>query len=789
MKGRGEKKAGRHPRSSEKGSGAVAGAPRLGDRGWDVAVPGIFLLFTVLLFAAFLFGDKMLFGTDTLPMGYAARKYLTDVWKATGTMPLWNPTILGGIPMVDGLMGGDMFYPTSLLQFLMPVHRALGLKLVIHIFLAGWFFYLFARGKGASRGAGLVGGTSYMFAPYLVSLIYAGHDGKLFVASLLPLGFFALERLLDRARFRDFLLFGFTVGLMILTAHLQLAFFACGAFGLRWIWRLAGDWKRGERKRVIRTTALFFGAAILGVAIGAVQTYPAYRYTSRFSPRAGGVTYEFATSWSIHWEEAVSLVVPEFGNYLGDYWGKNPFKLNAESPGFIAMLFVIAGFFRIRRDRELPFWYALLLITFVYALGAETPFFRLIFMVVPKFFRAPSTILFLFSFAASFTAVRVLDAYWQGKDRRALLTGFGVMGGFLLLILFLVSIGEPFFRIWGALFQEGLVGQRLAAAVANAPNVQAGVLVCLLLGALFIGLAEGARRKRWPREVVALGSALLVFAGAVWTDRHFVKAVRLQDFIRSDGLIRRMQEDDDVFRLLSAVPNLQGNYFSVFGLEAARGFFDNKTRWYDEISGPEHIRNLQVLSLLNVKYIVSGPGVRHGSFDELLTEGGRTLYRNRAVLPRAFLAERWEIVPRESMIGRIESEGFNARETILLEEDPGFVPAPVGEGGGTAPVRWVEYTPNRLVMEIDARRPSLLFVSNAWLPYWGARVDGEEAPVLRGDYAFQAVPVPEGAKEVTLRFRSPPFVAARAVSLGAVAFLLIGAAGTAVISRRRGGVR
>lgn len=785
MKGKGKREAKRRP--AERGAAPIPQASRLGDRGWDRAVPATYLLFTLLLFGAFLFSGKMLFGTDTIPMGYAARKVLTDLWMATGVMPLWNPTILGGIPMVDGLMGGDMFYPTTLLQFLMPVHRAIGLKLVIHIFLAGWFFYLFAREKGASRPAGLVGGTSYMFAPYIVSLIYAGHDGKLFVASLLPLGFFALERLLDRARFGDLLLFGLSVGLMILTAHLQLAFFACGAFGLRWIWKLAGDWRRGERGRIARYTALFFAAALLGAALGAVQTYPAYRYTSQFSPRAGGVTYEFATSWSIHWEEAVSLVVPEFGNYLDAYWGKNPFKLNAESPGFLAMLLVTAGLFRIRRDRELLFWYVLLGATLVYALGAETPLFRIIYLLVPKFFRAPSTILFLFSFAASFVAVRVLDPYWGGKERRPILTGFAAMGGFLFLLLLLPSIGEPFFRLWGGLFHRGLEGGRLAAAVANVPNVQAGALVCLLLGGLFVGLAEGARRNRWPREAVAFGTALLVFLGALWTDRHFVKAVRLEDFVRSDGLIRKMQEDDDVFRLLSAVPNLQGNYFSIFGLEAARGFFDNKTRWYDEISGPEHIRNLPVLSLLNVKYLVSGPGVSHPSFDELLTEGGRTLYRNREALPRAFLAEGWEIVPRESMIGRIESGNFRARETILLEEDPGIPSAPGGGGGNRTPVRWVEYTPNRLVLEIDGAGPSLLFLSNAWLPYWRARVDGEEAPVLRAHYAFQAVPVKGGAKEVTLEYRSPPYEAARAVSLGAAAFLSVGAVGVFVVGRRRKG--
>jgi len=775
------------PRRDEtKKTRAIPPAARLGDPGWDRAAPLLYAILTVLFFAGFLFTSKMLFGTDTLPMGYAARKVYADLLRSTGSFPLWNPYIMGGIPMVDGLVGGEMFYPTTLLQFILPVHRALGLKLVIHIFLAGWFFYLFARGREASRAAALAGGASYMFAPYLISLIYAGHDGKLFVASLLPFGFFALDRLIRRARFEDGLLFALVVGLLILTAHLQLAFFACGAFGFLFIWEGVSAWKRGEKRRVVRAALLFAGAALLGAALGAVQTYPAYRYTSRFSPRAGGVTYEFATSWSIHWEEAVSLVVPEFGHYLDDYWGKNPFKLNCESPGFVAMLLVAAGLFLLRRDRGLLFWYIVLLASFIYALGAETPFFRIIYHLVPKFFRAPSTILFLFSFAASWIAVRVLDAYWQGRDLRRIRIGFAAAGALLLLLLLFVSSGEGFFRAWSSVFHKNISAENLRTAVRNIPNAQAGILASLLIGGLFIAVAEGARKKRWALEWTAAATVLLVFAANARTSRDFVKAVPLEDYVREDALIRRMKSDPEVFRALSTIPNLHDNYFSIFGIEGARGFFDNRIRWYDEVSSPENLQSPNVLNLLNVKYIVSGAGLRHPSFVQETTEGERALYRNLQVLPRAFLAESFEIVDRSRMIVRMKDPDFAPRRTILLEEDPGFAPDSGESGGEPPPAVWIAYTPNRLRLRVTAARPSLLFVANPWLPYWRARVDGSEARLLRAHYAFQAIPVPAGEREVTLEFHSDPLRAAVAVSGAAAAFLVAGALFT-IARRRKGG--
>jgi hypothetical protein len=171
---------------------------------------------------------------------------------------------------------------------------------------------------------------------------------------------------------------------------------------------------------------------------------------------------------------------------------------------------------------------------------------------------------------------------------------------------------------------------------------------------------------------------------------------------------------------------------------------------------------------------------------EEATESGRSLYRNRDVLPRAFLAESYEIADRSSMIPRLKSPDFDPRRTLLLEEDPGFPPAGGDSTDGVLPVTWLAYSPNELRVRVSAEKPSLLFVANPYLPYWRARVDGRPARVHRADYAFQSVPVPQGEHEVTLEYRSGPVLASGALSLGAALFLAGGAA--RVFARRKGGV-
>jgi uncharacterized membrane protein YfhO len=47
----------------------------------------------------------------------------------------------------------------------------------------------------------------------------------------------------------------------------------------------------------------------------------------------------------------------------------------------------------------------------------------------------------------------------------------------------------------------------------------------------------------------------------------------------------------------------------------------------------------------------------------------------------------------------------------------------------------------------------MLRVLESWAPGWTATVNGAPAPLLRADFLFMAVPVPEGPCEVVLEYR------------------------------------
>jgi hypothetical protein len=372
----GRRPAPRRGRSDAPGASGPSGAPHPSSRSnlsnpfrasepsgiprW--APPVLFGVLTLWLFRDFVFSSQMLFGMDTMTLGYQARLFFAEALRTTG-FPLWNPTILGGTPFIESLAGGDSLHPLSvLLFFLSEPYRALGWKLVIHVFLAGVFTYGWLRTLGLSRAGALVGGVGALLAPSFVTLVYPGHDGKMFVVAMTPLLFWLGEWSWHRRDLLPGALLALSITLVIFSTHFQMAYFLFGALGL-WMGIRALEEGRSRGWKVgLRGYAIFLGFSLLGAGGAAIQLLPAVSYVTEFSRRAA-TTVEaaspeaaraYSSSWSLHPEEALSLVVPEFsGNSSGGaawttntYWGRNAFKLNHEYLGVVLLALALLAFLR-----------------------------------------------------------------------------------------------------------------------------------------------------------------------------------------------------------------------------------------------------------------------------------------------------------------------------------------------------------------------------------------------------------------------------------------------------------
>ncbi|MBN1529720.1 MAG: YfhO family protein, partial [Thermoleophilaceae bacterium] len=151
------------------------------------------------------------------------------------------------------------------------------------------------------------------------------------------------------------------------------------------------------------------------------------------------------------------------------------------------------------------------------------------------------------------------------------------------------------------------------------------------------------------------------------------------------------------------------------------------------------------------------------------------IYRNDAALPRAFLVDRQRPVDGEdAALVAISSPGFRPRTEAITERPvPGIADvseSPAGTSPGAA--RLTSYEPERVEVRTQARRSSLLVLTDVHYPGWRAEVDGREAPVERVDYLLRAVRVPAGAHTVEFAYRPASWRAGWIVSVVALLVLI-----------------
>jgi hypothetical protein len=147
--------------------------------------------------------------------------------------------------------------------------------------------------------------------------------------------------------------------------------------------------------------------------------------------------------------------------------------------------------------------------------------------------------------------------------------------------------------------------------------------------------------------------------------------------------------------------------------------------------------------------------------------------------PRVYLADAARSVDNYTQAVALMADGHDFHRIALLE--PGWPVAlprepPGPDQPGTA--RIVDFAPEKIVIDVEAERPALLVIAEAWYPGWRAWVNGAQTPCIPVNAWMRGVKVPSGRSQVVLTFHS------RFLALGA-GISLFTLAGLVVLLRRR----
>ncbi len=713
---------------------------------------------TLLFYREFILDSAMmLYGDDMINEGFQLRSFGVDEILSGRGFPLWNPFVYGGQPYL-AILPGPVFYPSSLLYLVMPLYRAIGWTFVLHTFLSGVFGYAAARSIRLERVPAAVAGVAFMFTGFVVSTLYGGHDGRMFAMVLIPLAFTLLERGLASGRVHWFLGLGLVVALQIFTPHIQLMYYSSLALSLYAAMRIGQRARQegaGTALSLVGKWALAFAVAGL---VGAAQLLPTVQILDvAVRGGAGESGYAFASSWALPPQEISALFLPDLIGSLGTYWGGNPFKLHTEYLGAVPVALAIVALTTIRSDRRVLFLAITGLVCILFALGAATPVHRLAYYTLPfvKQFRAPSMMLgpaaLMVALLAGLGWQRVADLRKEGGEWSW--AWIAALAAPLLLLGLAAAFSPEGLLRWArtAWFPEGWTRTASADPV-GALRANGWMLIAGVGAVLTAGWAVATRRG--PEWLVAVLLVVLIADG--WrVNGRYLRAVEEASVFPVDAVVEHLSASLQPGERVFPPAGLSGygpSEFSVHRIPTVTGIQKFRLEWYERFTGGlgmQNVGSMTALGLLDVGYVVAGPGLSADALD-LRAEAPRgSAYRVRPETPHAFFPRTVEATTdtAEALQRVLEADPLDLA-IVEAEAAP-----PAGEGTATL----TRFDPNHLVLEVDAIRGGLLFLSEVYYPAWRASVDGEPAEVLRTNTAFRGVVVPEGRHTVELRYSTSEF--------------------------------
>jgi hypothetical protein len=792
----------------------------------DLLSVGLLYAVTLIVFRGIIFDNAAFASQGDTAAAFSYTHAGNEIEKAEGVDAVWMPYFFSGMPTFGNVayLPHNVSYVQTVLQTVLNLLYLNGTWtwLVVYCFMGGVFMFFLMRVWNFSRPAALLAAVTFMLSPYMVGLAGEGHGSKLMALSYVPLVVLLTHSLLERRDALSLGLLAAAIGTLMLTNHMQIVYYAFMFLGLYLVYHIMPDFQGNIPKAALKV-ALFAGAIILGFCISSYIYLSVYDY-AQFSMRGGGtagapggLAYDYATNWSWHPGELITLLIPGFFGMKSDfYWGPMiPWTNSSVYVGLFPILFGTLAFVY-RRTRFVMFFGVVTILIILVSFGSNfSLLYQLLFTWLPFFnkFRAPEQILHLLPFATGVLGATGFSALLAAREResgveaqklyRVLLAAGGVIAGLLIVALLFQS------SLLDSLPASMFTKQDQAEQIQQQYGARAGRVIAQLRQARFdifwkdyvkfslLAAALCALCCAWLKgrlREVTFSAALLVLVTIDLTlvaSRYIdpKPSQELAQAFRPDPTTTFLKSQPGLFRLFAGIdprdPLYMDNAFAYHGLQSITGYSPAKLKIYQTLldscmyrgTDPSFPVNMNVVDMLNVQFLVVHGRLPEPQFQLVnVDQAERVLtYRNPAALPRAFYAGESVTAAGDDEVFRIlNSRGFDpARTAVLYKRLPGdIVPA-----DSTHVPRITSYKSREIRIATDVPAPALLVLSEVYYPSgWKAFIDGTETEIFRTDYILRSVLVPGGTHEVVFTFDPPMYRAGWVLTHAAWGVALICAA-------------
>jgi len=169
-------------------------------------------------------------------------------------------------------------------------------------------------------------------------------------------------------------------------------------------------------------------------------------------------------------------------------------------------------------------------------------------------------------------------------------------------------------------------------------------------------------------------------------------------------------------------------------------------------------KNLNLLNLLNVKYIITYEEINDKRLELAYTDEQVNVYRNNESLPRAFFLSNYKVISNgQEALDFLRSKDFNPMDVVVLNEEPASFENRADSQHNNASVEIKDYSPNKVILNINTPSSGMLVLSDTFYPGWKAYVDREETEIMKANTVMRAVIIPKGKHLVKFVYDPVPF--------------------------------
>lgn len=711
--------------------------------------------------------------TDAVSVTFPLKTLAADLIKK-GELPLWNPYMFGGYPLLASMPVG-LFFPTFAFYFFLDNNTAWTLQIIFEPLMGLFFMYILARHLGLSKLSSFISGIVYAFSGF--SMIWLEWNSQVNTSAILPILIFLEDKIIVSSGKNHLanpqlfwgLMFSLALAVQIFAGYPPIIIFSIYALIL---WYLIRD-------HTLSTLLKLAFFSFLGICLSAIFLLPSIELLQN-SQRI----FETLTPPEIYipYLRLAAFFAPDFfGNPSSrNIWGTGDYTHMALYSGVTTLLLSIIAIRYSKARREVVYSITLLLLTLLIMFPNPVSIFLYNLGVFGGKSISLNRAIFLVNFSLAILAGFGLNQIVSNPKKISLK---------LILLIFSALI----------ILLPGLtILLNLSPALENINTILKSLIIPIAVSVASILLLTVKLKFPIPK-IEALFALLLI----IELFRFGLKFNPFSPpkFLYPDTPVTLFLQNHAENRFLSEKDILPPNMWLPYKIESFAG--------YDSIY-PLNIAKF--IAVINSGSIATAPQTKNGEISDLnsnLINFTGTKYflvfkRNAQMeirpdgeISQKFKNPNLKVVFEDKSIVILENlsalpKAYLTEEVAKSEDNAilkNLMDSPPKARAYSEDFQYsLDYSRpanNRVEITVDTSKKAYLVNLETYFPGWSAKIDSSPVNLSRANFAFRGVVIPEGKHTVKLEYSPTSFYYGSLISFVSLISVLLLSLKIYVSSRAR----